>query len=119
MDRELARHGATVDAYYFCPHHPDYVTGQHGIQCDCRKPLDGMLRRGAAEFSIDLAASFMIGDRLADVEAGLNSGCRPIMVRTGYGAAESYRLPPGVPVYDSLLDAVKAVISGKAYIFLN
>jgi len=113
MDSELACRGATVDAYYFCPHHPDYGAGQYAIQCDCRKPLDGMLRRGAAEFSIDLSESFMIGDRLVDVEAGLNSGCRPIMVRTGYGAAESSRLPPGVPAYDSLLDAVKAVISGE------
>jgi D-glycero-D-manno-heptose 1,7-bisphosphate phosphatase len=113
MDRELARFGAIVDAYYFCPHHPDYGIGHYGIPCDCRKPKDGMLRRGEAEFSLDLTASFMIGDKLVDVEAGLNSGCRPIMVRTGYGASESTRLPPGIPVYDSLPDAVRAIVSGR------
>lgn len=112
MDKELARFGATIDAYYFCPHHPDYGAGRSGIVCECRKPMDGMLRRGAAEYSLDLTASFMIGDRLVDVEAGLHSGSRPILVRTGYGASESARLPPGIPVYDCLFDAVRAVISG-------
>lgn len=113
MDGELNRFGATIDAYYYCPHHPDYGDGNYRKSCDCRKPMDGMLRRGAAEFSLDMGASYMIGDRLVDVEAALRSGCRPIMVRTGYGASESASLPPDIPVYDALPDAVRAIIDGR------
>jgi D-glycero-D-manno-heptose 1,7-bisphosphate phosphatase len=69
-----------------------------------------MLLKAANDFSLDLASSYLIGDKLADVEAGLNAGCRPILVRTGYGAAESAKLPADIPVYDDLLTAVRAII---------
>jgi D-glycero-D-manno-heptose 1,7-bisphosphate phosphatase len=110
MDGELARFGAKVDAYYYCPHHPDYGTGEYRKSCDCRKPMDGMLRRGAKEFSLDLSLCYMIGDRLVDVEAALRSGCRPMMVMTGYGGIESPGLPAGVPIFDDLLEAVSAIL---------
>jgi len=112
MDAQLARFGARIDAYYFCPHHPEHGTGDYRNSCECRKPMDGMLRRGAAEFSLDLPASFIIGDRFVDVEAGLKAGCRAMLVRTGYGAAESARLPPEIPVYQDLLEAVRVIVSG-------
>jgi D-glycero-D-manno-heptose 1,7-bisphosphate phosphatase len=112
VDRELSRFGARVDAYYFCPHHPEQGIGEYLRKCDCRKPMDGMLRRGAAELSVDIKASYMIGDRLADVEAGVRAGCKAIMIKTGYGATESAMLPVGIPVYDSLPDAVRAIIDG-------
>jgi len=112
MDAQLARFGARVDAYYFCPHHPEHGKGDYRKSCNCRKPRDGMLRQGAADLSIDLAASFMVGDRLVDVEAGLNAGCRPMMVRTGYGSVESVRVPPHTPVYEDLLEAVRVILNG-------
>lgn len=110
MDGELIRFGASVDAYYFCPHHPEYKSDVNGKTCVCRKPLPGMLIKAAADFSLDIPASFIIGDRLADVQAGLNAGCRPLLVRTGYGAEEAANLPAGVPVYDDLLTAAMAII---------
>jgi D-glycero-D-manno-heptose 1,7-bisphosphate phosphatase len=111
MDGELARFGAKVDAYYYCPHHPDYGIGIYRRNCDCRKPMDGMLRRGAKEFSLDLSLCYMVGDRLVDVEAALRAGCRPMMVRTGYGTCESVRLPPGTPLFNDLLEAVRAIVN--------
>lgn len=110
LDAELARFGAAIDGYYFCPHHPEYGTGSHGKLCECRKPQAGMLLKAANDFSLDLASSYIIGDKLADVEAGLNAGCRPILVRTGYGAAEFAKLPADIAVYDDLLTAVHAII---------
>lgn len=110
LDAELARFGAAIDGYYFCPHHPEYSTGSHGKSCACRKPQAGMLLKAANDFSLDLASSYLIGDKLADVEAGLNAGCRPILVRTGYGAAESAKLPADIAVYDDLLTAVRAIV---------
>lgn len=60
--------------------------------CDCRKPLPGMLREGAVKHRVDLAASFMVGDRWRDIEAGHNAGCKTILIDNGYAE----RLPePG------------------------
>jgi len=110
MDAELAGFGAVIDAYYFCPHHPEHGTGKYRKQCGCRKPLAGMLYQAAEDFSLDLTTSYIIGDRLADVEAGLNAGCIPLLVRTGYGADESIKLQPDIPVYDDLLSAARAIV---------
>ncbi len=110
MDGELARHGAAVDGYYLCPHHPLHGVGDYRRECCCRKPLPGMLLEAAQDFAIDLASSYMIGDKLVDVEAGLAAGCRPLMVRTGYGENEASRVSPGVPVYQDILEAVHAIV---------
>ena len=110
MDEELACYGAIVDAYYFCPHHPQHGIGDYGKECACRKPLPGMLLQAAKDFPLDLTASYIIGDKIADVEAGLKAGCRPLLVKTGYGAAEAERLPPGVDAYADLLAAVEAIL---------
>ncbi|HEX8960345.1 MAG TPA: D-glycero-beta-D-manno-heptose 1,7-bisphosphate 7-phosphatase [Geobacteraceae bacterium] len=111
MDGELARFGTGVDGYYLCPHHPLHGVGPYRRDCGCRKPLPGMLLEAAKDFSVDLAASWIVGDKLADVEAGLAAGCRPLLVRTGYGEEESARLPAGVPVCDDLLAAARAITS--------
>src|SRR6516165_9449735 len=71
MDDELAHFGARVDAYYFCPHHPGHGSGTYTRECACRKPLPGMLVQAAADLAVDLTESWIIGDKLADVEAGL------------------------------------------------
>lgn len=79
----LAREGATVDAFYFCPHHPSATLAAYRTTCDCRKPRPGMLLEAAREWDIDLAASVMVGDRLSDVAAGKRAGCRAGLVMTG------------------------------------
>jgi D-glycero-D-manno-heptose 1,7-bisphosphate phosphatase len=111
MDVELARHGAVVDAYYLCPHHPLHGIGGYLRECGCRKPLPGMLLAAADAFSIDLNSSYIIGDKMADMEAGLAAGCRPLLVRTGYGDQEPVSLPAGVSSHDDILAAARAIIS--------
>jgi D-glycero-D-manno-heptose 1,7-bisphosphate phosphatase len=69
----LAASGATISAMYRCPHLP-------GETCDCRKPKPGMLLRAAADLRIDLTQSWIVGDRLLDVEAGRAAGCRAVVV---------------------------------------
>jgi D-glycero-D-manno-heptose 1,7-bisphosphate phosphatase len=108
ISRALAGLGGRVDSWLYCPHHPE-GRGAYAVSCSCRKPLPGMLLDAAERLGIDLASSFMIGDKLTDVEAGLAAGCRPILVRSGYGAEEESRLPPGVPVYDDLLAAALSI----------
>jgi len=75
----LAAGGAKVDAFYVCPHTPD-------DDCDCRKPAPGLARQAAAEFQADLSRSFVVGDKVCDIELGQRAGATTILVRTGYGA---------------------------------
>lgn len=98
---------ATVDAWYFCPHHPE-ISGP----CSCRKPAPGMLLQAAADLGLTAAESFMVGDRMSDLEAGRAAGCAGCcLVRTGYGVnvADSARAA-GFPVADDLPDAVRRLL---------
>ena len=81
----LAAEGASLDAIYYCPHHPREGAPPFRQDCDCRKPRPGMLRRAAAELEIDLARSYMVGDGVVDVAAGRAAGVTSILVLTGYG----------------------------------
>ncbi len=82
LKHQLSAYNASIDAIYYCPHHPD---GKDN--CTCRKPAPGMILRAANEHNIDLAGSIMIGDNATDLEAGWNAGCRAALVRTGSGEA--------------------------------
>jgi D-glycero-D-manno-heptose 1,7-bisphosphate phosphatase len=77
----LAEH-LPVDRFIMCYH--DSIDG-----CDCRKPRHGMLLAGAREFGVDLASSFMVGDRWRDVEAGIAAGCKTIFIDYGYDEKHS------------------------------
>ncbi|MBX5492112.1 MAG: HAD family hydrolase [Chloroflexi bacterium] len=79
----LAAAGVRLDAIYHCPHHPQGVVPGLARACDCRKPAPGLLLRAAGELGLDLAASWMIGDILDDVEAGHRAGCRAVLVDLG------------------------------------
>lgn len=79
----LAEEGVVLDGVKWCPHHPEGTVEPYAVACNCRKPQPGMLTSLAAEHGIDLAASWMIGDTLNDVEAGRAAGCRTILVEGG------------------------------------
>ncbi len=109
INRELARHDAHVDAWFYCPHHPS-GKGSYALPCSCRKPLPGMLRAAALRYDIDLEQSYMVGDKQADIEAGMAAGCHTILVRTGYGEKEEQALDGPVEIRDDLLAAVIAIL---------
>ena len=88
MKEKLAKEGAYIDAIYYCPHHPEAKIERYRVDCNCRKPKPGMLTRAEKELNIDLKQSFIVGDKLSDIEAGKRAGCKTIMVRTGHGAEE-------------------------------
>jgi D-glycero-D-manno-heptose 1,7-bisphosphate phosphatase len=75
--------GAWVDAFYSCPHHPHADVEAYRRQCDCRKPQPGLILRAAADLHLDLAGSYLVGDRGSDIAAGRRAGCRTILVTTG------------------------------------
>ncbi|MEI7816454.1 MAG: HAD-IIIA family hydrolase, partial [Desulfuromonadales bacterium] len=109
IDQRLEQYGAHVDAWLYCPHHPA-GRGSYALPCTCRKPLPGMLHEAAQRYDIDLKNSIMIGDKLADIEAGIAAGCRTILVRTGYGADEEQHTGSHTTVCDDLLLAVKCLL---------
>lgn len=69
MQDVLRQQGAHIDAFYYCPHHPEGVIAQFAIKCACRKPGTGMLAQAANDWPIDLNRSFLIGDKASDLEA--------------------------------------------------
>jgi D-glycero-D-manno-heptose 1,7-bisphosphate phosphatase len=79
-----------LDEVVICPH--DDADG-----CDCRKPKPGMLIAAAERRAIDLSASFMVGDRWRDVEAGIRAGCRTLLIDRGY---DERSVQPDVSVDD-------------------
>jgi D-glycero-D-manno-heptose 1,7-bisphosphate phosphatase len=85
----LAAEGAHFDAFKLCLHHPQGVVEELSGSCDCRKPAPGMLLEAAAELSLDLANSWMIGDTDTDIEAGRNAGARTVLV--GYPGSSHKR----------------------------
>ncbi|RPI30498.1 MAG: HAD family hydrolase [Chloroflexota bacterium] len=79
----LASAGIPLDSFYYCPHHPDGRLAQYSTGCFCRKPSPGLLFRAAREHQLNLAASWMIGDILNDVEAGRRADCRTVLIDNG------------------------------------
>jgi D-glycero-D-manno-heptose 1,7-bisphosphate phosphatase len=88
FNRELEKQGAHIDAFYYCPHHPEHGIGKYRTVCHCRKPDTGMFEQAERDLPLplDREHSFMIGDKRIDTEAGHNFGVRSILVGTGYGA---------------------------------
>ena len=108
MVAELAAGGAWIDGIYFCPHKSEDV-------CECRKPHPGMLEQAAREHGLDLGASWVVGDRYADLELAYTAGSRGILVMTGYGRGEyefhrgAWPRQPDV-VSENLRDAVRHIL---------
>lgn len=97
LQQLLAEEGAYLDKIYYCPFHPEGVVAKYRKESDCRKPNPGMLLTAAKEMDIDLEQSWMIGNGVIDIEAGLRAGCKTILIKRPL----HYELPqPGEPTPD-------------------
>lgn len=110
----LSRQDARIDAIYYCPHHPEAGSARYRLNCDCRKPKTGMLETAAREHRIDLADSFVIGDKASDIELARNAGARSALVLTGYGR-ETREHPDRWPckpdiIAENLLEAAERIL---------
>lgn len=105
LNKELAERQIHIAGWYYCPHLPT----EH---CSCRKPEPGMLLQAARELNISLPQSWMIGDRISDIEAGQAAGCKT-------GLIMNYRYPnetvktkeqyPKTRVWNNLKEAANAI----------
>ncbi|HEY5280420.1 MAG TPA: HAD family hydrolase [Pseudolabrys sp.] len=78
LSLRLAARGARIDAFYYCPHHPQGAVERYTVVCECRKPKPGLLEQAARDFAIDRQRSFLIGDRDGDSEAAAAFGIKGI-----------------------------------------
>jgi D-glycero-D-manno-heptose 1,7-bisphosphate phosphatase len=116
VDADMAAAQGRIDGWYYCPHHPDAPLVAYRQQCDCRKPRPGMVRQAERDLEIDVARSYVVGDRWLDVELARNVGATGILVRTGYGAAEERQRPDGLDaqlIADNLMEAVAWIIRNR------
>jgi D-glycero-D-manno-heptose 1,7-bisphosphate phosphatase len=119
MAKTLDEGGARVDGWFYCPHHPRAEVLAYRAVCDCRKPEPGLIRQATARFPIDLARSFVIGDKPIDVGLGVAVGARGILVRTGYGD-EALRdrggtLPEAAHVAADLMEATSWLLGQSGH----
>ncbi len=115
LRQHLEDGGARLDGLYACLHHPTAGEPPYRQDCDCRKPRPGLLRRAERELDVDLARSWVVGDRLSDVRLAWTVGGRGALVRTGYGRGElqwhGHTLPRAPEVVaEDLLEAVSAIL---------
>lgn len=112
----LAKEGdAHLDGIYYCPHHKDGIVDPYSIPCNCRKPATGLVDAAAKDHDLDLSGSFMIGDKISDVELGKKMGGSGILVKTGYGRGEleyfshNWKIQPDY-IAEDLEDAVNWIL---------
>jgi D-glycero-D-manno-heptose 1,7-bisphosphate phosphatase len=86
MNELLRGQGAQIDHFFYCPHHPEHGIGAYKTACHCRKPETGMFEMAEQFYEIDKEHSWMIGDKLIDIQAGKNYQVHTALVGTGYGA---------------------------------
>jgi D-glycero-D-manno-heptose 1,7-bisphosphate phosphatase len=110
LDRRLGAGRARVDAYYYCPHHPDGTVAGYAGTCDCRKPQRGLIERAARDLRLDPARSFVVGDKWLDIGLARATGARGLLVRTGTGAVEETR-PQSDLEADVVVDNLAAAAS--------
>ncbi len=96
----LHKEGIEIEKIYYCPHHPSV------IDCGCRKPKPGMLEDAIARFGIDVGKSYMVGDKLTDIEAGKAVGLKTMLVGKANCVADY--------CCNSLMDAADIILGVKS-----
>lgn len=95
----LKSEGIQLDGLYYCPHKPE-------DECWCRKPGIGLMKQASDELGFDLGGSFVIGDKMSDIEMGQHAGAVTFLVRTGYGTQAA--ADPAVAADHVVADLVEA-----------
>lgn len=104
IENDLYKEGVEIKKTYYCPYNRE-------DNCVCMKPSPYFLRKAAAEFGIDLSASYIIGDHPSDVECGINAGVSSIYVLSGHGEKHRNEMDFNVPVCNGISDSVDLIMS--------
>ena len=114
METDLGNDGAYIDDLFYCPHHPDKgfpgERPEFKINCSCRKPKPGLILSAAGKYNIDLQNSYMVGDDIRDIQAGISAGCIPILLDKDLSKQKLPNDLRYVKVYSNLLEFVKSCL---------
>ena len=91
MNEILKKNGVEITEFYCCPHHPDGI-GKYKKVCECRKPNNKMIEDAIKKYNINREKSYMIGDKISDIGAGLKSNLKTVLVKTGYGLKDMEKI---------------------------
>src|SRR3989344_4670085 len=111
--KKLEKENAFVDATYYCPHHPTKGINEYKIDCDCRKPKPGLIKKAIAKYDLDVKKSYMVGDRISDIKAGKLAGCKTIGVKTGYACNDGFKDAIPDVLVENLFEAAKIIVEQK------
>ena len=91
MNEILKKNGVEITEFYCCPHHPNGI-GEYKKVCECRKPNNKMIENAIKKYNIDREKSYMVGDKISDIEAGFKSNLKTVLVKTGYGLKDMEKI---------------------------
>ena len=114
IEELLTKQGAPKPAaWYYCPHHPKGTIPEYALECTCRKPKPGLLLQAGREHGVDFRHSYMIGDKLSDLQAAYAAGCRSAaLVFTGHGGEQTpEELDKPYLTAENILDAVRKLLA--------
>lgn len=106
INRKLGEHGAMIDAFFYCPHHPEFGAER---DCECRKPKSGLILDAIRKYNINDKESYMVGDKASDIMAGRRANLTCILVMTGYGAQHAQTVGGDAIFADDLLSALRII----------
>jgi D,D-heptose 1,7-bisphosphate phosphatase len=115
LDALLGERNVYLDDLYYCPHHPDSGYPEENpaykVNCDCRKPKTGLIRKAAQDYNLDLSESYLVGDTTVDVQTGRNAALRTVLLATGErGADRKHDVAPDFHASD-LASAVDLILA--------
>lgn len=118
IQNKLQTQLVSLDSMFYCPHH---VSGHppFNVECNCRKPLPGMILAADKQFNIDLSHSYMIGDKLCDIELALNTGTTGLLLKTGYGKTQASQVAakyPDIKIFNRFFEATDFILSGSKHL---
>jgi D-glycero-D-manno-heptose 1,7-bisphosphate phosphatase len=88
MQNVFEQNNCHIDDIFVCMHRKDSVIPELRVDCNCRKPKTGLIEQALSKYPIDLAHTYVVGDRLVDIEMGKKMNIKGILVKTGYGLGE-------------------------------
>jgi D-glycero-D-manno-heptose 1,7-bisphosphate phosphatase len=115
IKRILAKSNAQIETFYYSPYHVDGIIEAYKKEHHWRKPLPGMLLQAAEDYDINLSESYMMGDNITDIQAGINAGCKTVLVLTGQGhkykkILKEKNISPDI-ITDNILTAIEVISS--------
>jgi|SRR5690554_5155128 len=108
LNQQLSNSLISIDAFYYCPHHPHGTVKEYSKICDCRKPNNGLITKAAHDMNINLKESYLIGDSERDILAGNISGCTTFAVKTGHGSTAQHE--HANYIVKDILEAVRIIL---------